>query len=180
MSVVAPRVDPAARALLPLRVGVAVCRAVERAAPGVRAGLKWPNDVQLGGRKVAGVLCESTPAAVVIGIGVNVRPGALSPEVGATAVALDEAAGVRVDRAGLAGALLSELRELLDGGAPTLAGALAREVDARDVLKDRPVTIASGESGVARGIEHDGALRLETIGGAVRRVVAGGVRVREG
>lgn len=180
MSVVAPHRGADARSLMPLRAGVAVCRAVERAAPGVRAGLKWPNDVQLDGRKVAGVLCESTPAAVVIGVGVNVRPGALSPDVSETAVALEDVVARRVDRAALAGALVAELRELLAPASLALDGEIGREIEARDVLRGRPVLTAAGEGGVARGIGHDGALELEVPSGEVRRVVAGGVRIRAG
>src|SRR5687768_7212267 len=102
MSVVAPPRDIAARPLVPLRAGLAVCRAIEAAAPGVEAGLKWPNDVQIGGLKVAGILCEAGGSGVVIGIGVNVRPGALSPRLADIAVALEDAAGTTVDRAALA------------------------------------------------------------------------------
>jgi BirA family biotin operon repressor/biotin-[acetyl-CoA-carboxylase] ligase len=126
MSVVAPRCPPVERGLVPLRTGLAVCRAVERVAPGVRAGVKWPNDVHVDGRKVSGVLCESTGDTVVIGIGVNLRPGALGPELAAVAVALEAVAGGPVDRAALAGAVLAELRELLAPGPLALDGALAR------------------------------------------------------
>jgi BirA family biotin operon repressor/biotin-[acetyl-CoA-carboxylase] ligase len=172
MSVVAPPVRAADRALVPLRVGLAVCRAVERVAPGLRAGVKWPNDVQVDGRKVSGVLCESAGDAVVIGIGINVRPGALGPELARSAAALDELAGQVVDRAELAG-------ELLAPGPLELHGVLARELAERDVLRGRPVTAAAGDAGVARGIDRDGALRVEVAPGDVRRVVAGGVRIQD-
>ncbi|MSR37172.1 MAG: biotin--[acetyl-CoA-carboxylase] ligase [Gemmatimonadetes bacterium] len=178
MSVVAPLLEATARPLLPLRAGLAACRAVESAAPGVRAGLKWPNDVLIGGLKVGGILCEGGPSAVVIGIGVNVRRSAVPPALAGTATAL-EAAGGPVDRASLAGFLVSELRALL---APPLSldGEVAREIEERDVLKGRPVTAGTGESGIARGIGRDGALRVEVAPGEVRMVMAGGVRIQEG
>jgi BirA family biotin operon repressor/biotin-[acetyl-CoA-carboxylase] ligase len=180
LSLVAPPREPTARTLVPIRVGLAACRAIEGAAPGVSAGLKWPNDVQVAGRKVAGVLCESTPTGVVIGVGINVRSGGLSEPVAKSAVALETAASASVDRGALAGRLLAELRALLAADALGLEGDLAVEVDARDVLKGRRVIVADGNEGVARGIGRDGALRLEVRPGEVRRVVAGGVRIPEG
>jgi BirA family biotin operon repressor/biotin-[acetyl-CoA-carboxylase] ligase len=179
MSVVAPPTRALDRALVPLRAGLAVCRAVERAAPGVHAGLKWPNDVLVSGRKLSGVLCEAAGDAVVIGIGINVRPGALGSELADSAVALEDAANARVDRAALAGHLLAELRELLGPGPLALHGALERELMERDVLKGRAVTAAAGDVGVACGIDRDGALRVEVAPGDVRRVLAGGVRIRD-
>ena len=180
MSVVAPPREPAARPLVPLRAGLAACRAIESAAPGVRAGLKWPNDVQIGGRKVSGILCEAGAGGVVIGIGVNVRPGALSPRLADVAVSLEEASGRRVDRAALAGRLLAELRELLAPASLGIEGEVAREIEARDVLRGHEVAAATGERGIALGIGRDGALRIEVAPGEVRRVMAGGVRIREG
>ena len=178
MSVVAPSLDVTARPLLPLRAGLAACRAVESAAPGVRAGIKWPNDVFIGGRKAGGILCEGGPSAIVIGIGVNVRRTALPTEIAATATSLDAESGGSVDRAALAGFMLDELRALL---APPLGldGEVGREVEARDILKGRAVTAGTGETGIARGIDRDGSLRVEVAPGEVRRVVAGGVRIRE-
>jgi len=176
MSVVAPPIDPSDRALVPLLAGLAVCRAVERLAPGVCAGLKWPNDVLLGARKVSGVLCEAGPEAIVIGVGINVCSGALGPELAGSTVALDDAGAGPVDRAALAERLLAELREVLVRGRVSDA-AWTRELDGRDVLRDRRVE-AAGAVGIARGIDPDGALRVEVGPGEIRRVVAGGVRVR--
>jgi BirA family biotin operon repressor/biotin-[acetyl-CoA-carboxylase] ligase len=178
MSVVAPALDPAVRPFLPLRVGLAACRAVESAAPGVRAGVKWPNDVLIGDRKAGGVLCEGGPGAIVIGIGINARRTVLPPDLAGTAISLEEALDAPVDRAALAGFLLAELRALLVPPL-TLDGEIGRELDARDVLKGRPVIAATGESGIARGIGRDGALRVEVGPGEVRNVTAGGVRVRD-
>ena len=66
-------VPPAARGWLPLLTGVAVAAAV-RSAAGVAAVLKWPNDVLVGDRKLAGILAEQSSAgdAVVVGVGLNV------------------------------------------------------------------------------------------------------------
>ena len=179
MSVVAPDTGASGRLLVPLRVGLAVCRAVERVASGVRAGIKWPNDVQVEGRKLSGILCEAGAEAVVIGVGVNVRQGALSPELSPIAVALEEVTDGPVDRAVLAGRVLFELKELVAERPLAIDEALGRELAERDVLRGRRVAAGVGGTGVARGIDRDGALLLEIGPGDVRHVVAGHVRIQD-
>lgn len=98
---------------------VAVCRAVERAA-GVRPGIKWTNDLVLGGKKLCGILTELAVESetgltqyLVIGAGVNVRQGPedFSPEVAAMATSLARE-GYPVSRAALAAAMIEELGAL--------------------------------------------------------------------
>jgi BirA family biotin operon repressor/biotin-[acetyl-CoA-carboxylase] ligase len=110
---------------LTLAVGVGLCDGL-RALGATAAGLKWPNDVLVGGRKLAGVLCESAGDAVVVGIGVN-RDGAaadLPPEVAARAITLAEVVGRAVGREDL-------LAAVLDGLAPWIeryrGGGLRRD-----------------------------------------------------
>ncbi|HEY4789946.1 MAG TPA: biotin--[acetyl-CoA-carboxylase] ligase, partial [Actinomycetes bacterium] len=89
--------------------GVALAEAVDVVAPGAApAGLKWPNDLELGGRKAAGLLAEAhlegdRLAAVLLGMGVNVGqgPGDFPPEVADRATSVSLAAGAPVDRAAL-------------------------------------------------------------------------------
>jgi BirA family biotin operon repressor/biotin-[acetyl-CoA-carboxylase] ligase len=90
-----PDFPPARWPVLALAAGLAVAEALEEAA-GVGPRLKWPNDVLLDGRKVAGVLAEGVAGArpaVVIGVGVNVArpPGGWPPALAGRAVALEEA-----------------------------------------------------------------------------------------
>lgn len=72
----------ASLALVPQAAGVAVAEAIEAVVPGITVGLKWPNDLQLEGRKLGGVLChartEGEATVVVVGFGVNV---ALAPDL---------------------------------------------------------------------------------------------------
>src|SRR5687768_5987903 len=115
----APGGDPA-MGLLTVMAGVATVEALADAT-GVRATLKWPNDVMMDGgsagpsRKLAGILAEGALAgprlsAVVVGIGVNLRPSAYPPEIAARAVALETLAGRAVDADGLLVAILGSLR----------------------------------------------------------------------
>jgi BirA family biotin operon repressor/biotin-[acetyl-CoA-carboxylase] ligase len=160
-------------------VGVAAARAAERACPGVGVGIKWPNDLQLGGRKVGGVLCEQSHGAVVAGVGVNLRvaPGALPGEVAVQAAALEDEASARVSMGALATALLHELHALVPRAAKGLDEEVHAELERRDVLRDRAVVTQQAGPGTARGIAPEGALLLERPDGTRVAVTAGSVRL---
>lgn len=180
MSTVLRPPAPEGRSLVPILVGLAVCRAAESVA-GVECALKWPNDVLVGERKVAGVLCEATGGAVVAGIGVNVaqRTEDFPPELRDGAVSLETVREGVVSRAGLAGALTGELRALFDRPTLRLEGRVADEVGRRDALRDREVVVDGELVGRARGIDPGGRLVVQAAEG-IRHVVAGSVRVRTG
>jgi BirA family biotin operon repressor/biotin-[acetyl-CoA-carboxylase] ligase len=159
------------RRLLPLAAAVAVAEAA--AATGADARIKWPNDVLIDGRKVAGVLAEARPQDgwAVLGIGVNVavRPGELPPELRDTAATLGlEAVEVRtvLDR------VLVELDHALALDTPVLLDAWR----SRDALRGRPVEWASGR-GVAAGIDGEGRLVVELDDGGRTALGAGEVHL---
>ena len=136
-------------ALLSLRAGLAVADVA-----GAAARVKWPNDVQVDGRKVAGVLVEGRPHEgwAVLGIGVNVS--AAPPDVpDAGTLGRD---GVEPVLAELLAALETRLAE------PKAAALDA--LRARDALLGSEVRWEGGE-GVADGIDADGGLRVTTAGG---------------
>jgi BirA family biotin operon repressor/biotin-[acetyl-CoA-carboxylase] ligase len=142
-------------ALLSLRAGLAVADVA-----GEAARVKWPNDVQVDGRKVAGVLIEGRPHEgwAVVGIGVNVSAAPDLPD----AAALD-----RDDVEAVLGELLAALETRL---AEPKAAAL-QALRARDALLGEDVRWEGGE-GVAAGIDPDGGLRVTT--GAGERVLSAG------
>jgi len=150
MSVVLRRFSEA----LPLAAAVAVCDAIP-----VDCGIKWPNDVQLEGRKLAGILVEGRPQEgwAVLGVGLNV---AAAPE-GLDATSLS-AHGVEASVEAVLGNLVCALERRLgrDGGSILAAW---RE---RDVLLGREVRWREGR-GVAAGIDDSGALLVETRNGPV-------------
>lgn len=166
--------------LTPLVVGVAVARAVEEATGGkVDAGIEWPNDVLVGGRKVGGVLCEGVGTGLVVaGVGVNCRqrPEDFQPELRERAGSLEMVTGERVSRSAVGGALLRELRGLFSPGPRRLEGALAEELRRRDTLRGRRIRTETGPMGVAEGIDPTGALTVEDHEGKTLRIVAGSVR----
>lgn len=166
---------------VPLLVGLAAARAIERVTGGdpFEVLLKWPNDLMAGERKAGGILCEGTRGGVVAGVGINVRqrPEDFPDEIRDRAVSLETAGGRRVSRAKLAGALVREMIGLFRPPFPAdLPGGLHAELQARDALRDRGVDTAQEGRGTARGIAEDGALVLERPDGSRARVVAGSVR----
>ena len=175
------RPAPVAPALFAALAGVAVARALN--ALGVReARLKWPNDVELGGRKVAGALAHAASdgngGVLVLGIGINVHQRAqdFSSDLLATATSL-ALSGHAVDRLALLARVTRELDRL--ERADEHPGALAEWRD-RATLLGRGVTVSVNGSrrfaGTATAIDDEGALLVHTATG-VERVVSGDVRL---
>jgi BirA family biotin operon repressor/biotin-[acetyl-CoA-carboxylase] ligase len=168
--------------VLPLAAGVAVCDAAR--AAGVDARLKWPNDVLVDGRKLAGILAEAQSSgggveAVVVGIGVNVglRRDELEPALRETVATLGDASGHGV--VGVAASVLQGLRGWYD------ALAAGRTADVLAAWRERavpwwgqPVEVRCGSEvvvGRVVAVAGDGALVLETALGP-RRILAGDAR----
>jgi BirA family biotin operon repressor/biotin-[acetyl-CoA-carboxylase] ligase len=107
-----PRMSVNRLGLVVMTCALAAADAVERVA-GFRPGLKWPNDLVTGDRKLAGVLAESAPGGgdvpVVVGLGLNVSAGAFPPELAGAATTCEDEAGQPVDRAELLVAFLDAL-----------------------------------------------------------------------
>jgi BirA family biotin operon repressor/biotin-[acetyl-CoA-carboxylase] ligase len=160
-----------APALLPLAAAVAVAEA----CADDRVAIKWPNDVLLDGRKVAGILAEARPQEgwAILGIGVNVavRPADLPEELHAIAGTLGLA---RRDVEPFLGRLLDALGAALHRD----VGALLDAWRARDGLLGRPVAWGAGAgTGVARGIDGEGRLIVELPEGGRTTLDAGEVHL---
>lgn len=166
--------DPAAPALA-LVAGLALIEAAEVAAPTADLMLKWPNDLMLGGAKLAGILLERSGDRVVAGFGVNL---AAAPEIaGRTSASL----GDLISPQAFAPLLATCFARLLGAwrGADPAAFALAWLARAHPLGSALEVHGAPGERIAGRfdGIEPDGALRLRREGGAVEVVRAGDVHL---
>jgi BirA family biotin operon repressor/biotin-[acetyl-CoA-carboxylase] ligase len=144
--------------------GIAAATVVEEATD-LAAQIKWPNDVMLNRRKVAGVLAEASGARVVLGIGLNVNQGRgeLPQDARVPASSLYATDSVRRDRAPILATLLARLealyRQWREGG----LDAVYPELGSRDFLRGRRVTTA-GEEGIAIGIDREGRLEIEIDG----------------
>jgi len=170
---VRPDVPAARRGWLPLLTGVALAESVGEVT-GVRASLKWPNDLlALDGRKLAGILAEASSDAVVVGTGLNVNTNAT--ELPDTGTSLSVVTGSPVDRGPLLLAFLRAVerryRAWVDALGDPVASGLARDYLAwsSTVGTTVAVTLPDGTtlSGVAQAVDWDGRLVVATAGGTV-------------
>jgi BirA family biotin operon repressor/biotin-[acetyl-CoA-carboxylase] ligase len=160
---------------LSLVCALAVAKTVETVG-GIGAEIKWPNDVLVDGRKVAGILLEASPGIVVCGIGLNVNQTAAGlPREARTPVAsLRTITGDEHDRTELLVALLARLETDYETWRRDGLVALLPELERRDVLRGSQVAVGDA-SGVADGIAPDGRLRLRSPDGETALVGSGEV-----
>jgi len=179
--------------MLPLAVPLAVCEAAEELRPDIECGVKWPNDIQIDGRKLAGVLVEARPqdSWAVIGIGLNltISPEEFPPDL------QDKAVSIFTSDKGGRGGTRQASPLFAQVGPPTTpltaAEVLNRHLDhwveldpntvltawrQRDALKGREVAWDGG-SGVADGVDDRGYLLVRTPGGDRIAVGAGEVHL---
>jgi BirA family biotin operon repressor/biotin-[acetyl-CoA-carboxylase] ligase len=182
-----PDVPAARRGWLPLLTGVALAESVGEVT-GVRASVKWPNDVLAAdGRKLAGILAETAsspahPGAVVVGVGLNVSTTA--DELPDTGTSLARVLGTAVDR----GPVLLAFLRALERRYLRWTAALGDPVQsglAEDYLRwsstvgtEVSVALPDGSTidGVARAVDWDGRLVVVTAGGETVELAAGDVR----
>lgn len=176
-----PRGAPAP--VLTLRLGLAVAQAIEAAATRLQVEMKWPNDLQLRGRKVAGLLCEASMergrlSFVVAGVGINVESSDdhWPPDVRARAISLADAADPVPPMEGLAAHVIRAMLSATAIGSQRLTRLEREGIEARDVLAGRLVAVDGRPAGRVAGIADDGALRVMT-GTGERRVLGGIVRI---
>jgi BirA family biotin operon repressor/biotin-[acetyl-CoA-carboxylase] ligase len=180
MSVVLPPLKAAARSHMSLLVGLSTAEAIELCTPGAEVGIKWPNDLWLGRRKVGGILCEAVGESAVAGIGVNVRtpPGGFPSELRDIATSLEMISAISFHHSDLAESVIERLKRRLENAGPLLDRAALDALARRDVLEGRHVYSDEAGDGKAAEIAVDGALVLERADGSRARVVAGSVRLR--
>jgi BirA family transcriptional regulator, biotin operon repressor / biotin---[acetyl-CoA-carboxylase] ligase len=166
-------VPQASRGWVPLLAGVAAAQAV-RADTGVDASLKWPNDVQVNGAKLAGILAEQAGDAIVVGIGINVSSGRDElPVASATSLALEGAEGVAAGR--LLVAMLGEFGRWYpawtSARGDSVACGLHREYQRLCATLGREVRVSlpGGRTvtGVASGVDQTGRLVVGSAAGPV-------------
>jgi len=180
-------------ALLPLAAALAVCEAAEELAPGTRCTVKWPNDVWLDERKLAGILIEARPqdgwAVVGIGLNLTISRGEFPPDLRETATSLFDG------EKGGPGGFRRSLPAVAPEGPPrtsfTAAEVLSRRLSSwleadrgaildawrrRDALRGREISW-SGGSGVADGIDDSGDRLVLGTGGECFVLGAGEVHL---
>lgn len=177
----APLADPAS---LPLLASLAAAGALKELF-GLCCQIKWPNDLLAGGKKLCGILCESTPGGIVCGIGVNLwqsedfftARGLPHATSAAAALAAQQAAALPPNAAQLlAEGISAQFAALLPPFAQNGFGALRQEYCRHCVNLGREVEFAGGR-GIARDIDEQGRLLVET-GAGETAVFTGEVSVR--
>ncbi|HYR76372.1 MAG TPA: biotin--[acetyl-CoA-carboxylase] ligase [Pyrinomonadaceae bacterium] len=181
--VLRPQLEINAWPLLTLMSALAVSDALMKAG-GRRADIKWPNDLCFDDRKVCGILAETVeteigPAAIV-GIGINLKADSLPETVKDLATSVESATGARPDGTQVLEELLKAIGERYD----LLQSPQGTEHTIREWCANssyaigRRVRVAFGNDtfeGTTRGLEGDGALRVQTQDGRIRIVRAGDV-----
>ena len=180
-----PELEPARLQDFTLWMGLNLCELVSNFCR-LTPGLKWPNDLYLGGRKAGGMLTEARVDAdqvrdLVFGLGLNVNSQAADfpPDLRRTAISLAEAAGETIDPNRLAAAVIGRIgtayRDFLDGSYRTRFAELWTRYD---ILRDRTVTVVQGNHtvrGTATGIDSEGSLLIRLDSGRTERFRAGEV-----
>ena len=171
-------IPPARLLLLPLASGLAAAQSVCTAA-GLEADLRWPNDLLIGPRKIAGILAEAASGFAVVGIGINVHQQSFPDGLATPATSLALETGKRISRQ----AVLVELLKALAREAEALANlALAIEIPDRVARMSTWITGRNVEvhgpqacTGTTAGLDEHGFLRVETAKG-IFTVQTGGIR----
>jgi BirA family biotin operon repressor/biotin-[acetyl-CoA-carboxylase] ligase len=178
-----PEIPPARMQTFTLWMGVNVCETLRnfgRFSPAV----KWPNDILHEGRKLGGMLTEARIDAdqirdVVFGLGlnVNIMPDQWADELVGSATSMAEILGAPIDVNRMAAALLGRIQNAYERFVENdHAEAFVAMWERFDLLRDNPITILQGKerfSGIARGIDPHGALKLELKDGSVLPFLAG-------
>lgn len=163
---------------LALAAGLAVAEAIERC--GVQAGIKWPNDVWIGSRKVAGILVEAGSDFAVVGIGLNVNSAEFPPEVAETATSLRVETGQEWPLEEVLAAVIGRFA-IRRGQIGDDFEGLIRTLNSRCVLTGKRVSLMTPRGvliGVVTGISPSGELLLQTPAGVERLIQADEVRIQ--
>ena len=179
-----PSLTPQQMPLVTLATAVAAAEAI--AAWGLSPGIKWPNDVVLGGRKCVGILCETVTdpggeRCVVVGAGFNLNQRAYTGELAEKATSLRMALGEPVDRRAFLSRYLLHMERVMDALEATGMAGILPGYESRSVTLGRTVRVTgAGESftGIAEHLDAEGALHVRDGAGNLRRVLSGDVSVR--
>jgi len=185
--VLRPAIMPNEAPQLTFLSAVAVTRAIELTT-GLKPEIKWPNDVLIGGKKVAGLLNEMSAETdginfIILGIGVNLNmtQDQFPDDLRYPATSLLQESGSRVCRTRFAATMLNELDKLYTDFLEYGFGPVREEWQVRCNARGRTVSVSDGGtellSGLFIGIDGDGALLLQSGDGRIERIISGDVRV---
>lgn len=181
------RVDcvPSRLPLVAIVAGLAVRDAVARSAPRADVRIKWPNDVLVGPKKIAGILVEAITAgrrieAVVVGAGINVHTRVFPEDLAERATSVSLVSSEPPDRDVLLAHVLEGIDQDLHVVLARGLGVVRERVDAADALRGKHVRNDSGDAGVASGIDDEGRLLVRRDDDVLTRWSAGEVHLVTG
>jgi len=184
--VLRPRLKPEEAQLITLAAAVAAAQAIEDVCPELKAGIKWPNDGIVNGKKCVGVLCEmaldgNELAYVIPGVGINVNQTVFPKELADKATSMRMECGHEVDRWAVLRAYLRRMEAAVDAvERDGLDGILPQYLRRSVTIGQAVRVIASDEEYIAHahGVDETGALLVTDENGTERRVLCGDVSVR--
>jgi biotin-[acetyl-CoA-carboxylase] ligase BirA-like protein len=166
-----PQLPPDALPVLTMALGIATQRAIEEVA-GVKCDIRWPNDLLLDGKKVAGIIVQSAESALIAGIGINASQTAFPDDLRDIAASLDTDKGPLLD-AVLAKSL--EYTKLLE--IEGKARILQEFETLSTYVRGKEVEVGAIQ-GTTAGLDENGFLRVQTATG-IETILTGGVRERK-
>ncbi len=180
--VLRPKIDPAYLPLITLMAGVVVHDALNNR--GLLPDIKWPNDILVSEKKIAGILAETVETdsglAVVVGIGINLKANAYPQEVAENATSVEEETDEPVDPQAIVSSLTTYFRDFYDvlcaaDGPANIVYEWRRRSTYYDGKAVRVTLDSEMIDGLTDGLEENGALRVKTDDDSVRVVQAGDV-----
>lgn len=164
--------------IISLLLGLATAEAIQ-SSTGIACDLRWPNDVLVDGRKVAGVLAHLTEDSVVAGIGINVNNMFFEPNLRTPATSLRLVSDREVPREPILLKLLDAIDFFCDLATREGPVSILQAFTAgSSYVWDRRVSLEEdGATGITAGLDENGFLRVRTDDGALRRVASGGIRL---
>lgn len=184
--VLRPQIEPSHASAVTLVMGLATAKAC-RVFCGVDARIKWPNDIVVDGRKIAGILTEMSSEIdyinyLVIGVGINVNTDDFPEELKEKAVSLKRLTGEKIDRAGLIAACIKEFEHYYERFTETqdVSGMLEEYNELLAGRGERVRVLEPGNEyeGISEGINQKGELLVRREDGTQTAVYAGEVSVR--
>ena len=147
--------------LVPILTGLAVLDALESVCGNLGLGIKWPNDIEIDGRKVGGILCEVFDEdSLIVGIGINLKQkqGDFQSQMLDSATSLSIATGRFLNTTSVMGPIIEQCRRLLEPLPTMLSEDLVEKLEAKSTVLDLRVTLSNGLEGSVAGFSSLGAM----------------------